>query len=318
MIGPLNKSPEDKRAAYDLVVEPMKAAGFRYELAEAPDKILAYANDYPSLVQEFAKGLLSQIHRTGGGKVYEIGEDGPLWTIPDRLLFDHETFARIQENIRKKFRWTLDLDVRYALVAYTLSFMAAEGQATEVLTDGLSPRQILDQAMTNWPRTTDPLDVSVFEVILDEMYDLGILGRINVPGTTLRRYCLRSPEIAAILGGWEDAVEELLKIRVREGKPTYDPATYRRSVEGRDKRAYLPLTDFQVDRMLGKPGEPGARLVCGWKMLGLGKIARTLPRVQNEQGSKACGPAAGSGSKRRRRSRSSGPGWMRPCRATSI
>jgi len=40
-IGPLNQSEDDKRAAHDLVIAPMRAAGFRFESIEAVEEILA-------------------------------------------------------------------------------------------------------------------------------------------------------------------------------------------------------------------------------------------------------------------------------------
>ena len=282
VIGPLNRTLEDKRAAHELVVAPMRAAGFRYENLETPDKILAYANDYPSLVQEYSKGLLAQLHRTGAGRSYAVSADGPLWTIPDSTLFDHEDFARIQENIRKKFRWTLDLDVRYALVAYTLALLAAEGREHEVLLDGLPPRDILEEAASHWPQTSEMLDVSAFEVILDEMWDLGILGRRPIPDTARHLYCLRSPQVAAILGTWEDVVDELEKIKDREGKPRYDKATYRRRVLAPGNRQlYLPLTDLQIERLLD-PARPGVKIVCGLKLLALDKVGPALSWLHDE------------------------------------
>ncbi|TBG75754.1 hypothetical protein ELG69_27185 (plasmid) [Rhizobium leguminosarum] len=284
VIGPLNRTLEDKRAAYELVVAPMRAAGFRYETQETPDKILAFANDYPSLVQEYSKGLRSQLHRTGSGRGYAVAADGPLWTIPDATLFEHENFSRIQENIRKKFRWTLDLDVRYALIAYTLALLSAEGREREVLHDGLPPRDILDAATSHWPRTSEILDVSAFEVILDEMWDLGILGRRLIPTTRRYLYCLRSPQVAAILGSWEDAVDELEKIKDREGKPNYDKATYRRGVGIRASRPlYMPLTDLQIERLLD-PAAPGVKIVCGLKLLGLDKIGRAFAKINEDLG----------------------------------
>jgi hypothetical protein len=292
VIGPLNRTLEDKRAAHELVVAPMRSAGFRYETEETPDKILAFANDYPSLVQEYSKGLLSQLHRTGSGRGYTVGSDGPLWTIPDATLFDHENFGRIQENIRKKFRWTLDLDVRYALIAYTLALLSAEGREREVLHDGLSPRDILEEATPHWPHTSEMLDAAAFEVILDEMWDLGILGRRLIPNTNRHLYCLRSPQVAAVLGSWDDAVDELGKIKDREGKPNYDKATYRRSVTPKNsRRLYMPLTDLQVERLL-EQGAPGVKIVCGLKLLGLDKVGKAFVRIQEEMG--LPGPVAGA------------------------
>ncbi|WP_436399413.1 hypothetical protein [Roseobacter sp. S98] len=283
VIGPLNRTREDRQAAYDLVTEPLRAAGFRFETPQAADRILSYTNEYPSLVQEFMSGLIAQRHRMLG-RNYALSEDGPSWIIPDAELFDHEGFEDIERQIRKKFHLTLNLDVRYALVAYTMAYIA-EYDRTRALLDGMRAREILEEASDYWPTSVDRLEAEEFEVILDEMCDLGVLGKVDVGTTTNQPYCLRSPEVIPMLGSPSEIAEELLRIQEREPKPRYDRATNRRLVPSDNKdssrRQYLPLTDLQVERLLDR-GVNEPRIVCGLKMLGLERIPRHLQRIAQD------------------------------------
>ena len=138
-IGPLNRTEDDKRAAHDLVIAPMRAAGFKFESMEAVEEILAWANYYPSLVQEYARGLLGTLHGAGSGMTYRLPEDGPLWPIPTADLFAHRGFQQIELRIREKFHLTLELDPRYALVAYTLGWLNAKATSTRCSSRAFAP-----------------------------------------------------------------------------------------------------------------------------------------------------------------------------------
>lgn len=292
-IGPLNRTPDDKRAAYELVVAPMRAAGFRFESPEAPEEILAWTNHYPSLVQEYAKGLLASLHGAGSGKEYRLSPDGPLWTVPNEALFAHRGFGQIEAKIREKFHLTLELDPRYALVAYTLAWLITEGQEHKALVSGFRAEDLLEHTTAFWPKTAERPTRVAFEALLDEMFDLGVLGKVPIPGTQRARYCLRTRQVAAMLGGREDVETALLEIESHEPTVAYDRTIYRRhyAPKGRDSsvalidRHYAPLTDFQIERLCAA-GEDRApvRLVAGLDLLGLGRVGRALTRLA-ERGS---------------------------------
>lgn len=277
-VGPLNSTHEDREAAYRLVMEPMRAAGFRFEDDSAPDEILSYVNHYPSLVQVYGKELLSHLHaRKAGGP-----EDGPHWTIPREMLFGGQGFAAIEAGIRKKFSYTLDLDPRYKLVAYALGHLKWQGRDADVLHHGLRAAQILDVAQEFWPSRLEPLSPSDLGIILDEMFELGILGRIehdHLPAT----YCLRTRQVATMLGTQDEIDEELLHLDHLEPDLEYNPSTNRRYLPGdvpparaKSARHFSPLTDAQISRLLDDRGESGVRIVAGLPTLGLGRVSDAL------------------------------------------
>ena len=291
VIGPLNRTRGDRQAGYELVTEPLRAAGFRFESPQDADRILAYTNEYPSLVQEFMSGLISQRHKMLG-KSYAMPEDGPLWVIPHQELFEHDGFADIESKIREKFLLTLNLDVRYALVAYTLAHIAQHDKQRALL-DGLLPRTILEEALLYWPTSIDRLDLTAFEVILDEMVDLGVLGKVDSSSSLQKSYCLRSPEVIPMLGTADDIEEELLRLPEREPKPRYDRATNRRLVPAttpdEPKKDYLPLTDLQIERLLDR-GTHGPKIICGLRMLQLDQIGTFMERVNRAGGMPGVNP----------------------------
>ena len=120
-IGPLNNSLDDREAAYKLVVEPLRAAGFRFEEKRSPYEILSYVNHYPSLVQLYLRGFLWQMY-----SITKNDKNGPLWKIPNKILFSWKNFESIESEIREKFMSTLDLDTRYNLIANVMGLLRIE------------------------------------------------------------------------------------------------------------------------------------------------------------------------------------------------
>ncbi|WP_076449601.1 prolipoprotein diacylglyceryl transferase [Roseivivax lentus] len=285
-IGPLNHTEDDKRAAHDLVVAPMRAAGFRFESREDVEKVLAWANYYPSLVQEYGKGLLASLHGSGSGKNYQLPEgDGPLWTIPGDMLFKHRGFTTIEARIRQKFHWTLDLDPRYALVAYTLARLRAEGREQEALHSGFTAKELLEEALAFWPETSERPSQAGFEALLEELFDLGVLGRVPIPRTTRYRYLLRTRQVAAMLGEQEEIDQQLLEIYERDPVDYYDRALHRKRYSPSASSSmtlfdmpYSPLTDLQTERLVSADEAP-VQIICGLSPLGLGKVGVALKRL---------------------------------------
>lgn len=284
-IGPLNRTPDDKRAAHALVVEPMHAAGFRFERPDDVDEILAWANYYPSLIQEFLKGLVSAMHGVGGGQLYRLRGEGPLWMIPSGEIFQHPGYLDVEQRVREKFHLTLDLDPRYALVAYTLAWLSTDGDEEGALVTGYRPEELLRQAMVSWPKTAEQPSRQGFEALLEEMFDLGVLGRLPIPGTRGYRYCLASRQVAAMLGSKDDVLEMLQAIEERDPSVSFDRTVYRRAyapVAGRDVNLvdgpYAPLTDLQIEQLAGPEGPP-VRIICGLGVLGLDKVGIALRRI---------------------------------------
>jgi hypothetical protein len=282
-IGPLNRTAADKRAAYDLVVNPMRAAGFCFESHEAVEQILSWANYYPSLIQEYMKGLLATLHGTGTGKAYKLGDDGPLWPIATDMLFSHRMFAHIEHRIREKFHLTLNLDPRYALVAYTLGRLIVEGREYEARVVGLEPAALLEEASVFWPKASETPSPAAFEALLEELFDLGILGRATASGANRHRYLLGTRQVLTMLGSEEDIYHALQEIEEKDPAVTYDRAIHRRRYKagnrsGLDDWAHSPLTDLQTERLFHPDAHP-VQIICGLETLGLGRVGIALKRI---------------------------------------
>lgn len=282
-IGPLNRTEDDKRAAHDLVVTPMRAAGFRFETHEAVEEILAWANYYPSLVQEYMKGLLSTLHGSGAGKTYKLDGDGPLWPISSETLFSHRGFGHIESRIRYKFHLTLGLDPRYELVAYTLGRLNVEGQEDKARVTGFEPGELLDEARIFWPRSSEAPSLAAFEALLEELFDLGVLGRVPIPQTKRYRYLLGSRQVATMLGSEADIYHALSQIEEKDPAVAYDRAIHRRRyttgvVSDQSDWHYCPLTDLQIERIV-QPKDAPVQIVCGLETLGLSKVGPSLKRI---------------------------------------
>lgn len=283
-IGPLNRTEDDKRAAHDLVLAPMRAAGFRFETGEAIEEILSWANYYPSLVQEYMKGLLATLHGAGSGKTYRLPEDGPLWPVAGDTLFTHRGFNHIESRIREKFHLTLNLDPRYALVAFTLGRLNAEGEEDKARVTGFRPEDLLAEAEAFWPKTFEIPALAGFEALLEELFDLGILGRVPIPGTKRFSYLLASRQVATMLGSEEDIYHALAEIEQKDPPVAHDRAINRRpytpggGAQGGDGSVYAPLTDLQIERILHEDAVP-VQIICGLDILGLSRVSAALKNM---------------------------------------
>lgn len=286
-IGPLNRTEADKRAAHDLVVNPMRAAGFHFETNEAVEEILAWANYYPSLVQEYMKGLLATLHGAGSGKAYKLSNDGPLWPISSDTLFTHRGFGHIENRIREKFHLTLNLDPRYALVAYTLGRLNVEGNEYEARVTGFRTEDLLKEARTFWPKNSEISSQVGFEALLEELFDLGVLGRVPIPQTNRFRYLLGSRQVAAMLGSEDDIYHALSEIEEKDPAVAYDRTIHRRrygsSGSSQAEPVYAPLTDLQIERIV-EPNASLVQIVCGLDILGLSKVGLSLKRISETGG----------------------------------
>ena len=178
-------------------------------------------------MQTFCKRLLTFLHRRN----QSLGE-GPLWNIPHELLFKGEGFDEIRQDIREKFQLTLNLDPRYALIANVLGLLRNDIGDERVLRTGLSPTEIGEEAHKHWPSNIQTIDNASFKTLLDELFELGVLGRIDLAGSEQSNYVLRTRQVAQMLGSDNDIIESILNIEDLEAEVDYDASSYR--------RAYLP------------------------------------------------------------------------------
>ena len=189
-IGPLREGDEVKEAAA-LIRRPMAAAGFSFESKGLVIRILAQTNYYPSLIQLYCSHLLRHVlHQVANRQK----PSGPRYVVTDRDVEQVYSSEALRDEIRAKFRLTLQLDPRYEVLAYAMALDLLRDRYTQ--NEGM-PWQLIRQtgALHWWAegfRDTSELD---FRVLLDEMVGLGVLRKL-----ASGNYVLRNPNVLLLLG----------------------------------------------------------------------------------------------------------------------
>lgn len=214
-IGPLREGSEAHEAAA-LIRRPMAAAGFQFESRRLVLRILAQTNYYPSLIQLYCKHLLAHMLE----RVAERGGPaGPCYPITDTDVEQVYSSEALRDEIRAKFRLTLQLDPRYEVLAYAIAFELLRSRSPDA--DGMSWQQIRETcAMAWWPDGFSGTSESDFPVLLDEMVGLGVLRKVAAG-----RYALRNSNVLLLLGT-QDEIETVLT-RDREQSVEFQASTFR-------------------------------------------------------------------------------------------
>lgn len=262
-IGPLREGEEVREAA-ELVRRPMAAAGFAFENRRLQIRILAQTNYYPSLIQLYCSHLLRHL-------LAQVAEkqrlDGPRYLVTDRDIEQVYSSDALRDEIRAKFRLTLQLDPRYEIVAYSMAHDLLLSRYSH--SDGVPWQTIRQSGAIHWWaegfRDTSELD---FRVLLDEMVGLGVLARL--PGG---RYNLRNPNVLLLLGT-QDEIEAVL-LKDREPAVEFESTTFRpplRRTPGAPARNVF--TYQQLSRLLQRAN--GISVVTGSRAAGIDNVVTSL------------------------------------------
>lgn len=262
-VGPLIESGE-AREAYKLIVEPLRALGYRFESTDVVTRILGHTNWYPSLVQLFCQQLLAHLQSR------EAATEGPAQSPPYVIrAADVEKAFRnraLQKAIVDRFTWTLDLDVRYRVLALCIAHRIESDP--KGARRGVSVSDVRDEALYWWESGfLRDATLEAFETLLDEMVGLGILRCVE------QRYVLRSSNVVSLLG---DVEKNLLDAAHRTPEPEYEPHTFRRQVNAERTWERSPLTARQESQIL-EPSD-GVVALFGSKISDLDSVVRCLSR----------------------------------------
>lgn len=262
-IGPLREGEEVREAA-DLIRRPMAAAGFDFESRGLVIRILAQTNYYPSLIQLYCSHLLRHML---GQVANRQRPNGPRYLVTDRDIEQVYSSDALRDEIRAKFRLTLQLDPRYEVVAYAMALDLLRNRYSQ--SDGM-PWQTIRQsgAMHWWPvgfRDTSELD---FRVLLDEMVGLGVLRR--VPGG---RYVLRNPNVLLLLGTQEEI--EAVLIKDREPAVEFESASFRPPLRQSPSSALRNVFTYQqLSKLLQRTNN--VTIVAGTATAGIDRVVASL------------------------------------------
>jgi hypothetical protein len=255
-IGPLIQA-DDLRAARELVLRPLMAAGFAFESERRADRILALTNYYPSLIQLYCSKLLNELLRNGGAALDRRA--GPRYPITARHLDSVYARQDLRDEIRSKFLLTLKLDARYNLITYALAYEMQQGKVR--LETGATVEEIRRIAEAWWAEGFERTAEPAFRVLLQEMVGLGVLREIPQG-----RFTLRNPNVLLLLGSATEIGEELL--RERELPVEYEPRVYRMALSADPTGSRRgPLTVSQVADVVAR--ENGVVIVAGSEAAGI-------------------------------------------------
>ncbi|MCB1254582.1 MAG: hypothetical protein KDB39_15375 [Austwickia sp.] len=261
LVGPLN--PVDAR---QLVQDPLHALGYTFETPETMWRLLLITNYQASLIQIICHQLLLHLRDRNPP------EDGRRLVITNKHV--DEVYARpdVRDLIATRFRWTINLDPRYQVIALVTALRSYDTDPGGVFTAS----ELQDECAYFWADGFDrrTLSSSEFARYLDEMTGLGVLHRRG------EGFGLRSPSIRGLLGTRESIESELLEaaetLTVERG---YNPTMTRRVIDSRsEQRSPMPDSDLATLR------EPGCHVVVGSRALGIDRVHRALQMVADEVG----------------------------------
>ncbi|HEY9694173.1 MAG TPA: ATP-binding protein [Oculatellaceae cyanobacterium] len=259
-IGPLLENGE-WREARELIKRPLASIG--YELSDdLVTRILSQTNYYPSLIQLYCQKLLRDVNKNHLRK-YDRSKTPP-YEISDKQVDEAYQSTNLRRDIRDRLLWTLQLDQRYEVIAYSIAYESLTSQKGMV--DGFSVSWIQDAVLSWWPDGFQGKSTDEFRALLEEMVGLGVLRETNEG-----RFALRSPNVVLLLGTESEIEEQLL--RSREPSLGYDPEIFRSALRN-DLSRRSPLTVQQESALRRR--ENGVSIICGCPAAGLDELSDFL------------------------------------------
>ena len=266
-IGPFIRR-EERQQAEDLIRVPLQACGYRFEPRRLTRSVLARANYYPSLLQIYGNAISDRLsataRRRSPNELAAVDLD-----LLDRIHRDRD----FQEEIRKRFVWTLELDPRYEAIAYIVANKCHESD--RLLHDGVDAARLLNEARGWWEAEFGAgYDIRQFVALLEEMVELGVLRLAQERGPEAPTFTLRNPNVLALLGSAQTLEDKLLALAERPATRALTPREIRRRDDEKGP-LHRPLTLHQEYEVEGRYAQQGASrneviLVGGTEAAGAG------------------------------------------------
>lgn len=267
--------------ALHLVIEPMRAAGYRFESVLVTNRILATTNRHPGLIQIFCHELIDYLCRN---RRTRIGEG--LITSEDVESVARQRY--VMDLIRNRFDMTLNLDNRYTVIVYG------------IIDDGCGAKpfrtEYAKEIAEIWlPEAFGQLSYRQFEAFLDELVGLGVL-RKNPDGS----FALRNINVLKLLltDAQSDEVGQKLEMAIENynnydplDRHAFDPSRHNAPspITYRDEKAIIGATyqnapDAAEPVLVGmKAKHYSVTLVVGSKAQGMEELEKTLPSIYEEE-----------------------------------
>ncbi len=202
---PLCIKPLSPTDALLLLSKPLRYLGFQLDRYPHLETILTNTNYYPGILQFFGYILIEEL--TGQYSRYYHATDGnPPFTLQDEQLGSVMNSADLNRSIKDKFRLSLELDPRYFMIARCIALLCHYYGAERPL--GFGVDEIMSTASDYEIHCLENVSESEFVLLLDEMTEMGILGK---PEAAASAYRLRRSSFVDIIGESFDALENDIK-----------------------------------------------------------------------------------------------------------
>ena len=256
-VGPLLRNG-GMRAAHDLVIRPLRAAGYRLAPDDLVTRILGQTNYYPGLIQAYCAELIEAMPSRCAG--------APPFTVTPEVMEAAYRAGGLREFIRGRFHLTLNLDKRYEVIAYSIAWLCLSEE--NALVTGVPRLGILEEVTTWWRDGFAESSGEEFASLLDEMVGLGVLRKTGTEEE--QTYSLRNPNVLLLMGTMDQIEEKLLE--EREPPQEFEPRIFRArgKPDDPDDPSRSPLTFQQRRRLFAE--EDGAVLLSGTAAAGLNDL----------------------------------------------
>lgn len=179
--------------ALQLIREPLGHLGYEFESPLLVNRILVETNRHPGLIHIYCHELIKTLNARHNRRV------GSLTITAD----DVEQIRKdpsIRQLICDRFDITLNLDLRYKLIAYSLISQSTNSYSA-------SRAKVVVQEWA--PHIFGPMTDAQFEAFLDELCGLGVLQYMRRTEGG-KEYALRNANILNLVGGQKDIEDKLL------------------------------------------------------------------------------------------------------------
>lgn len=202
---PLCIKPLSPTDALQLISKPLRYLGFQIDRYPHLETILTNTNYYPGILQFFGYMLVETL--TGQySKYYHAADGNPPFTLQDEQLGAVMNSSDLNKSIKDKFRWSLELDPRYFMIArcITMLYHYYEDDRKVGTWQGFPVQEIMQIAEDYKIHCLENESKKDYINLLDEMVEMGILGK---PDESRDLYRLRRNSFVDIIGENFDIVE---------------------------------------------------------------------------------------------------------------
>ena len=205
-------SPSD---AAKLLSLPLSYLGFKADSGPHLETILTNTNYYPGILQFFGYTLVQTLSGQYT-RYYRAADGAPPFVLQNEQLGAVMSSADLNKSIRDKFRWSLELDARYFMIARCLTMLYHCYEGSRDPSSGwlgFKVEEIIEMARLYDIHCLENETADSFKNLLDEMVEMGILSS-PAPGM----YRLRRSSFIGIIGEDMDRLEqEIIAANEEEG-----------------------------------------------------------------------------------------------------